>query len=107
VPAQSTPSVYRAPRRLRRGALASASALLLALVVLAGVRLLSGGGSSSPAPVPGGPVPVAVFNATSAPGVAHSVAATLQAGHVRLGKVGDIKNAGLGHGAYVLYPPGT
>jgi len=52
-------------------------------------------------------VPVAVFNATSAPGVAHSVAATLQAGHVRLGKVGDIKNAGLGHGAYVLYPPGT
>jgi LCP family protein required for cell wall assembly len=106
VSAHSGPSVYRAPRRVRRGVLAGGLALLLAAVAAAGVRLSTG--SSSPrAPVPGAPVAVAVFNATSVPGVAHSVAATLQAGHVRLGKVGDIKNVGLGHGAYVLYPPGT
>jgi LCP family protein required for cell wall assembly len=106
VAAQAGPSVYRAPRRLHRGVLAAGVVVLLAALALVGVRLLSGG-SSSTAPVPGAPVPVAVFNATNVPGVARSVAATLQAGHVRLGKVGDIKNAGLGRGAYVLFPPGT
>ena len=106
VPARSGPSVYRAPRRLRRGVLAGGLVLALAIAAAGAVRLLAGSNASRP-PVPGTPVPVAVFNATSVPGVARSVAATLQAGHVRLGKVGDIRNVGLGRGAYVLYPPGT
>jgi hypothetical protein len=50
---------------------------------------------------------VAIFNATSLPGEAHRIALTLRDNHIQVGKVGDIKNASLGRGAYVLFPPGT
>jgi hypothetical protein len=48
-----------------------------------------------------------VYNATSTTGTASKIAATLRANHVHVARLGDIKNANLGHGAYVLYPPGT
>jgi LCP family protein required for cell wall assembly len=99
------PTIYHAPRRWRRGALAAGLVPLVAILVLAGVRLLGGGSSSSSAG--SGPVPIAVFNATSMPGAAHAIAVTLQAGHLRIGRIGNIKNARLAHGAYVLYPPGA
>ena len=52
-------------------------------------------------------MPVAVFNATGSAGAARRVAVTLRANHVHVARIGDIKNASLAHGAYVLYPPGT
>jgi LCP family protein required for cell wall assembly len=99
------PTIYRAPRRWRRGVLGAGVVVLVAILVLAGVRLLAGGSSSPSAGA--GPVPVAVFNATSMPGAAHAVAVTLKANHLRVGRVGNIKNARLGQGTYVLYPPGA
>jgi polyisoprenyl-teichoic acid--peptidoglycan teichoic acid transferase len=101
---QQGPTIYRAPRRWRRGARVAALAPLLAIAVFAGVRLL-GSGSSSHAI--SGPVPIAVFNATNTPGAAQSVAVTLRANHLRVRRIGDIKNARLAQGAYVLYPPGA
>jgi hypothetical protein len=82
-----------------------AGGVLVAIAVVAGARLLDVG-SSSRAPAHA-PVPVAVFNATGARGASHAIVATLRANHVRLGKVASIKNASLGRGAYVLYPPGS
>ncbi len=52
------------------------------------------------------PLAVAVFNATSTPGAAHSIADQLKVNHVQLGRIGNI-NANLGTGVYVLYPPGA
>jgi polyisoprenyl-teichoic acid--peptidoglycan teichoic acid transferase len=99
------PTIYRAPRRWRRSVLAAGLVALLAILVLAGVRVLGSGSSSSS---PGaGPVPIAVFNATSMPGAAQAIAVTLKANHQRVGKIGNIKNARLAQGAYVLYPPGA
>jgi len=103
---ERTPTVYRAPRRLRRGALATGLALALAIVAVVGVHELDKGSSSAPAPR-SSTVPVAVFNATSMHGAAHRIAAMLEADHIHVGKLGDIQNAGLGQGAHVLYPPGT
>ncbi|HEV2924643.1 MAG TPA: LCP family protein [Solirubrobacteraceae bacterium] len=100
----SGPTIYRAPRRWRRGVLASGLVALVAILVVVGVRLLGSGSSSSTAGA--GPVPVAVFNATSTPGAAQAIAVTLKANHLRVGKIGNIKNARLAQGAYVLYPPG-
>jgi hypothetical protein len=102
---RSAPAIYRSRSRRRRRVLSVAGGVLLAIAVVAGARQL-GSGSSSPAPE-GVPVPVAVFNATSAPGASHAIVATLRANHVRLGRVASIKNASLGRGAYVLYPPGS
>jgi hypothetical protein len=99
------PTIYRVRRRWGRPALAAGVAGLLATLVVLGVRQLTAGSPSSP--VRARTVPVAVFNATSMPGEARRIAATLKARHVRVGKVGDIKNASLGRGAYVLFPPGT
>jgi hypothetical protein len=108
-PAIAPPSrtIYRAPRRWRIRTLAAGLLAILAIaaVATAAVRLL-GGGSSSPVGAHG-PVPVAVYNATSTPGAAHRVAATLAANHLRIGKIGQIRNASLARGAYVLYPPGA
>jgi hypothetical protein len=99
------PTIYRAPRRWRRSVVATGLVALVAIVVLAGVRVLGSGSSSSS---PGaGPVPIAVFNATSRPGAAEAIALTLKANHERVGKIGNIKNARLAQGAYVLYPPGA
>jgi hypothetical protein len=74
------------------------------LVVLA-VHFLHADLFSSSAPR-GSSVPVAVFNATSTPGAAHRLADTLKADHIHLSQIGNI-NANLGHGVYVLYPPGA
>jgi LCP family protein required for cell wall assembly len=100
----SARSVYRARRRARRSVLAGGIAVLAMLGV--GVYLLARG-APAPAPPARGPVPVAVYNATSTTGTASKIAATLRANHVHVARLGDIKNANLGHGAYVLYPPGT
>jgi LCP family protein required for cell wall assembly len=99
------PTIYRAPRRWRRSVLAAGLVALVAILVLVGVRVL-GSGSSSSSPS-AGPVPIAVFNATSRPGAAQAIALTLKANHQRVGKIGNIKNARLAQGAYVLYPPGA
>jgi LCP family protein required for cell wall assembly len=106
----STPSgrtIYRAPRRWRARPLAAGLLAILAIcaVAVAGVRLLGAGSSSSAGAHRA--VPVAVYNATSTPGAAHRVAATLAANHLRVGKIGQIRNASLARGAYVLYPPGA
>jgi polyisoprenyl-teichoic acid--peptidoglycan teichoic acid transferase len=99
------PTIYRAPRRWRRGVLAAGVVPVVAILVFAGVRLL-GSGSSSPG-TGSGPVAIAVFNATSMPGAARAIAVTLEANHLRVGRIGNIKNARLAQGAYVLYPPGA
>jgi LCP family protein required for cell wall assembly len=99
------PAIYRSRRGWRRRVLPVAGGVLLAIIVVAGARVL-GFGSSSGAPA-SAPVPVAVFNATNARGASHAIVATLTAHHVRLGKVASIRNANLGHGAFVLYPPGS
>ena len=102
---QPPPVIYRSRPRVRRRALPVAgAAVLVVLVAVAGVRLLGAGSSSTPQAAA---VPVAVFTATNAPGAAHAIAATLRANHVRVGKVASIKNARLGRGAFVLYPPGS
>jgi hypothetical protein len=105
LPPEGGRTIYRIRRPWRMPALAAGAAGLLAVLVVLGVRQLSGGSPSSPALR--GRVPVAVFNATRMPGEARRIAATLKDNHVHVGKVGDIKNAGLGRGAYVLFPPGT
>jgi len=105
VSAQRGPTIYRTRRRWRRGILATALITVLAILVALGVHLLT---SSSSTPAHGGArVPVAVFNATGSTGAAHRIAVTLRANHLHVGKVGDITNASLGQGAYVLYPPGA
>jgi polyisoprenyl-teichoic acid--peptidoglycan teichoic acid transferase len=99
-------TVYRAPRRLQGRAVgALAGAVLVAGAVALGADALLGG--SSPAPAPRGPVPVAVFNATSSVGAATNVARSLRASHVRVSHIGQIRSANLGPGTFVLYPPGT
>jgi LCP family protein required for cell wall assembly len=98
-----TPTIYRAARRLRRGALAVVVIAALGIALGVGVFVLRSG--SSPRPAPGGfPIPVAVFNATGKPGAAHRIAGTLGAARVHVTEVGDI-NANLAPGVYVLYPP--
>jgi LCP family protein required for cell wall assembly len=99
-------AIYRVRRPLGRRRVALGTAALAAALIAAGSYALLNGGSSAPAPSRG-PVPVAVFNATSTPGAAHGIAVALRASHVHVARVGDIPNANLGHGAYVLYPPGT
>jgi LCP family protein required for cell wall assembly len=99
-------AIYRVRRPLARRSVALGAAAVAAALIAAGAYLLLRGGSS-PAPPSRGPVPVAVFNATGTPGAAHSIAAALRASHVHVARTGDIKNVNLGHGAYVLYPPGT
>jgi LCP family protein required for cell wall assembly len=102
---QPPPTVYRAPRRLRRGVLAAAGAPIAAAFALLAVHFLGGKGSTA-SQRPGSSVPVAVFNATGRPGAARHLADTLRAERIQLSQVGNI-NASLGHGVYVLYPPGT
>jgi polyisoprenyl-teichoic acid--peptidoglycan teichoic acid transferase len=102
------PTIYRARKRWRRGALAAAAGLpvVLALAVLA-VHLLHGELTPTATPLPPtAPVPVAVFNATKAPGEAHRIAAELGADRVHLGQIGNI-DVNLGGGVHVLYPPGA
>jgi LCP family protein required for cell wall assembly len=102
---ESGRTIYRIRTPWRKPALAAGLLGLLAVLIVLGVRQLSGGSTSPPA-LPGR-VPVAIFNATSTPGEAHRIATTLRGNHIRVGKVGDIKSASLGRGAYVLFPPGT
>jgi LCP family protein required for cell wall assembly len=99
-------AIYRVRRPLGKRSAALGAALVAAALIAAGSYELLKGGSSAPAPSHG-PVPVAVFNATSTPGAAHGIAVALRSNHVHVARIGDIQNANLGHGAYVLYPPGT
>jgi polyisoprenyl-teichoic acid--peptidoglycan teichoic acid transferase len=103
------PTIYRSPRRLRRGLLAAAGgaaavALLATLTVLLYPELVP-----SPKPVasaPPVPVPVAVYNATSTAGEAHRIAAELRDDRVHLQRIGNIQ-ADLPTGVFVFYPPGA
>ena len=106
VTAPSARTVYRVRAGWRKRSVALGAAGTAAVLIGLGAYLLSRGSSGS-APPARGPVPVAVFNATSSAGTARSIAKTLRASHVRVARTGDIKNANLGHGAYVLYPPGS
>jgi LytR cell envelope-related transcriptional attenuator len=102
---ESRPTIYRAGlSRTRLLTAVAAVVLVIALVTFAVDRLTSGsaGGGAGRAAV----VPVAVFNATGDPATARHVAHVLHAAHVRIAAVGGI-NAGLGRGAFVLYPPGA
>jgi LCP family protein required for cell wall assembly len=107
--AQAPPAprrIYRARRRPRARAAALAGAALGAVVALAvGIGSLAGGSASEP--VAHGPVPVSVYNATAHASAARTVAHSLRANHVRVSRVGAIKSANLGPGAFVLYPPGS
>jgi LCP family protein required for cell wall assembly len=98
--------IYRARRRPRARAAALVAAALAAAVALAAVIGSSLGGSSSE-PVAHGPVPVSVYNATANASAARTVAHTLRVNHVHVSRVGAIKSANLGPGAFVLYPPGA
>jgi LCP family protein required for cell wall assembly len=100
--ADRAPTIYRARRRWRPGAIAVALAAPLAGVAVA--VLLMSPGSSSPAREG---IPIAVFNATAKRGAAHAVAAKLRTRHLHVSKIGPIKDASLSKGAYVLYPPGA
>jgi len=103
--AESPPTIYRARFSLRRLLAAGAVTLLVAALLAYGVQRLTSGSSAQRA---GGSavVPVAVFNATGSPATAHHVAHVLHLAHVRIAAVGGI-SAGLGRGAFVLYPPGA
>jgi len=98
----SARSVYRARRRARRSVLAGGFAVLAALGV--GVYLLVREAPPAPPPADGARSRV---QRDEHYGTASRIAATLRANHVHVARLGDIKNANLGHGAYVLYPPGT
>jgi polyisoprenyl-teichoic acid--peptidoglycan teichoic acid transferase len=99
------PAIYRALGGWRRRALLATSVAVLAALVAVGVHLVHTGSSSRSAPAVSA-VPVGVFNATSTPGAAHRIAATLAASHVHVGAVGNI-TISLSPGTHVLYPPGT
>jgi polyisoprenyl-teichoic acid--peptidoglycan teichoic acid transferase len=105
----SRPTIYRSPRRLRRGILAvAAGAAVVGILAVLTVQLYPDlVPSTKPvASAPPVPVPVAVYNATSTVGEAHRIAAELRADKVHLGRVGNI-HASLPTGVYVFYPPGA
>jgi hypothetical protein len=102
------PTIYRARRTWRRGALAVAAGVpIVAILAFVAVHFV---GNESPSPtqpgVSGASVPVAVFNASTTAGEAHRIADELKAARVDLGQVGNIKT-NLGTGVYVLYPSGA
>jgi hypothetical protein len=99
----STLTVSRA-RGSRRGLFAGFGIAVLAILAALGIYVLRSG-SSSPTQR-GFQTAVAVFNATTSPGVAHRIAGTLQARHIHIAQIGDT-NANLAKGVYVLYPPGA
>jgi hypothetical protein len=91
--------------RLRRPAFLLGALALVAAAAVAAVLLLGGSATSAPArhtpaaraaALP--TVPVAVLNATSTPGAAHSLAVSLQASKVRVSEVGNVSET---------RPPGT
>jgi hypothetical protein len=104
-PERSPPTVYRTPKGPRRGVLAAGAVPIVGILLALAFHFLPAELSSSSTPG-GSSVPVAVLNATGTPGAAHRLADTLRSDRVRLGEIGNI-NASLGHGVYVLYPPGA
>jgi len=98
--------IYRVRRAWRRRGVALSLAGAAAALIGAGAYLLTRGGSSAPAPARAA-VPVTVLGSAGGSGAAHSIAAALRAGHVRVARVGAIAHANLGHGNFVLYPPGS
>ena len=106
--AERAPTVYRTPRRWRRGLLVAVGVPVAAVLIALGFQLLHSGSSSpsSPSTPAVSTFPVAVFNATSTPGAAHRIAARLTAGRVHVGGVGNLSTS-LSPGTHVLYPPGA
>jgi polyisoprenyl-teichoic acid--peptidoglycan teichoic acid transferase len=104
-PERAPPTIYRTPKGRRRGVLVAGAVPIMGILLALAFRFLPAELSSSSARG-GSSVPVAVFNASGTPGEAHRIADTLKADRVRLGEIGNI-NASLGHGVYVLYPPGV
>jgi hypothetical protein len=102
---EPAPTVYRTQKRHRRGVLVASAVMILGVIVALAVHFLPAELSSSSTPGRSS-VPVAVFNATGTPGAAHRLADTLKADRIHLSEIGNI-NANLGHGVYVLYPPGA
>jgi LCP family protein required for cell wall assembly len=98
--ALSTRTIYYAARR--RG-FALAAVIVAAAVAVVGVYLLRGRIFSSSTSAS---LPVAVLNATGAPGAAHRIADELRSGHVGVAQIGNIK-ASLGNRTFVFYPPGA
>jgi hypothetical protein len=102
--AEQAPVIYRTPRRWRRGVLVAVGVPIAGALIALGVHLLHARSSSSTAAV--STLPVAVLNASSTPGTAHRIAATLRAGRIHIGGIGNI-NTSLSPGTHVLYPPGA
>jgi LCP family protein required for cell wall assembly len=108
VPPESTPTIYHARKRWRRGILAAASVPIAGILAILAVHFHA---DVFPPSTPSGssvstPVPVAVFNATGTAGEAHRIADELKVDRVHLGQIGNI-SANLRTGVYVLYPPGA
>ncbi len=99
---QPPPTIFRARRRPRRGALALGAAAIAAAALAVGYGRLSAGSSAPQV----SKVPVAVFNASSTLDAAHRTATALRARHVQIGGVGNI-TVSLSPGTHVLYPPGA
>jgi LCP family protein required for cell wall assembly len=104
IPDARAPTIYHTRRSWRRGVLAAVAVAIVGVLIAFGIHLLHVRSSSStPALYT---LPVAVFNASSTPGTAHRIAATLKANRIHIERIGDI-NASLSPGTHVLYPPGA
>ncbi len=104
-PELSAPVIYQTRKRWPRAKLLAAGVPIAATFVVVAVYLLRADPFPSPAPS-GAPVPVAVFDATSAPGSVHRIAEELKADRVHPAQIGHT-DAKLGTGVHVLYPPGA
>jgi LCP family protein required for cell wall assembly len=105
-PGPPAPTIYRTPRRWRRGILAGGGVAIAGLLAILAVHFHADLFPSSTTSGSSVPVPVAVFNATNTAGKAHRIAEELKADRVHLGQIGNI-NANLRTGVYVLYPSGA
>jgi LCP family protein required for cell wall assembly len=95
-------AIYQARRPWRSRTVAFA---LIAALIGAGAFLLARGGSASTPHT--GPASVVVLNATGTAGAAHGLASALQARGVHVTREGNLRDAHLGHGLFVLYPAGA
>jgi polyisoprenyl-teichoic acid--peptidoglycan teichoic acid transferase len=105
-PELPAPTIYHAPKRWRKGILAAAGVPIAGILTILAVHFHADVFAPSTPSGSSVPVPVAIFNATGAPGEAHRIAEELKADRVHLGQIGNI-NANLRTGVYVLYPPGA
>jgi LCP family protein required for cell wall assembly len=105
VAAESKRTIYRSGISARRVVLAAIAATVVIGLIAFGVQRLTSGAPHN-GPTGAAIVPVAVFNASGSAAAAHHVAHLLRPAGVRIAAVGGL-NAGLGRGAFVLYPPGA